>query len=97
VPQEREFLADELGLQLHMGKLHIHEIHSGVEFLGSFVKPYRDYVSNKTLERMAKKFQEIDLRNEEKAMRTVDSYLGILSQTASRCITQDLMSKPLAA
>lgn len=46
---------------------------------------------------MTKKFQEIDLRNEEKAMRTVDSYLGILSHTASRYITQDLMSKPLAA
>ena len=97
VPQEREFLADELGLQLHMGKLHIQEIHSGVEFLGSFVKPYRDYVSNKTLERMTKKIQEIDLRNEEKAVRTIDSYLGILSHTASRCITQDLMSKPMTA
>jgi hypothetical protein len=97
VPQEREFLADELGLQLHMGKLHIHEIHSGIEFLGAFVKPYRDYVSNKTLERMTKKIQEIDLRNEEKARLTMDSYLGILSHTASRCITQDLMSKPLAA
>jgi hypothetical protein len=97
VQREREFLADELGLQLHMGKLHIQEIHSGVEFLGSFVKPYRDYVSNKTLERMTKKFQEIDLRNEEKAMRTVDSYLGILSHTASHCITQNLLSKPIAA
>ena len=99
VPQEREFLADELGLQLHMGKLHIQEIHSGVEFLGSFVKPYRDYVSNKTLERMTKKFQEIDLRNEEKAVRTIDSYLGILSHTASRHIATDLglASKPLAA
>ena len=46
---------------------------------------------------MTKKIQEIDLRNEEKAVRTIDSYLGILSHTASRCITQDLMSKPLAA
>ena len=47
--------------------------------------------------RMTKKIQEIDLRNEEKAVRTIDSYLGILSHTASRCITRDLMSKPLAA
>ena len=68
-----------------------------MEFLGTFTKPYRDYVSNKTLERMAKKIQEIDLRNEEKAVRTIDSYLGILSHTASRCIVKDLMSKPLAA
>ena len=99
VPQEREFLAEELGLQLHMGKLHIQEIHSGVEFLGAFVKPYRDYVSNKTLERMTKKIQEIDLRNEEKAVRTIDSYLGILSHTASRHIATDigLASKPMAA
>ena len=35
--------------------------------------------------------------NEEKAVRTIDSYLGILSHTASRCITQDLMSKPMTA
>ena len=97
VPVVRDFLADELGLQLHMGKVHIQEIHKGVEFLGAFVKPYRDYVSNKTLERMTKKIQDIDLRNEEKAVRTIDSYLGILSHTASRCITQDLLSKPLAA
>ena len=97
VPREREFLADELGLQLHMGKLHIREVRQGVEFLGAFLKPYRDYVSNKTLERMTKKIQEIDLRNEDKAVRTIDSYLGILSHTSSRCITKDLMSKPLAA
>ena len=97
VPKVREFLADELGLQLHMGKLHVREVSQGVEFLGAFVKPYRDYISNKTLERMTKKFQEIDLRNEEKAVRTIDSYLGILSHTASRCITQDLMSKPMTA
>ena len=69
----------------------------GFPLIGSFVKPYRDYVSNKTLERMTKKIQEIDLRNEEKAVRTIESYLGILSHTASRCITQDLLSKPLAA
>ena len=99
VPREREFLADELGLQLHMGKLHIREVRQGVEFLGAFLKPYRDYVSNNTLERMTKKIQEIDLRNEEKAVRTIDSYLGILSHTASRHIATDLglASKPLAA
>ena len=38
VPKVREFLDDELGLQLHMGKLHIQEIHKGVEFLGYICK-----------------------------------------------------------
>ena len=90
VPQEREFLADELGLELHMGKLHMQEIHGGVEFLGTFVKPYRDYVSNKTLERMTKKIQDIDLRNGEAANRTICSYLGILSHTASYNLRREI-------
>lgn len=90
VPQEHEFLADELGLELHMGKLHIQEIHGGVEFLGTFVKPYRDYVSNKTLERMTKKIQDIDLRNGEAANRTICSYLGILSHTASYNLRREI-------
>ena len=90
VPKIREFLADELGLELHMGKLHIREIHRGVEFLGTFVKPYRDYVSNKTLERIKGRVQQIDLRNGEAANRTICSYLGILSHTASYNLRREI-------
>lgn len=90
VPKVREFLADELGLELHMGKLHIQEIHGGVEFLGTFVKPYRDYVSNKTLERIKGRLQQIDLRNGEAANRTICSYLGILSHTASYNLRREI-------
>lgn len=90
VPKVREFLADELGLELHMGKLHIQEVHSGVEFLGTFVKPYRDYVSNKTLDRIKGKVQQIDLRNGEAANRTICSYLGILSHTASYNLRREI-------
>ena len=92
VPKVREFLDDELGLQLHMGKLHIQEIHKGVEFLGTFVKPYRDYISNNTLERIKSKIQQLDLRNTEKANRTINSYLGILSHYASYHIQRDLLT-----
>ena len=90
VPKVREFLADELGLELHMGKLHIQEIHRGVEFLGTFVKPYRDYVSNKTLERIKGRVQQIDLHNGEAANRTICSYLGILSHTASYNLRREI-------
>ena len=83
VPKVREFLLDELGLELHQGKIHIQEVHKGVEFLGTFVKPYREYVSNRTLDRMQKKLQQVDLRNREAALRSVNSYLGIMSHTAS--------------
>lgn len=98
VQREREFLADELGLQLHMGKLHIREVHQGVEFLGAFLKPYRDYVSRSTFERITLKLQQLDLHDEEKAQRTIDSYLGILSHTASYRMAQSIgLSKPLTA
>ena len=90
VPKVREYLADELGLELHMGKLHIQEIHGGVEFLGTFVKPYRDYVSNKTLERIKGRLQQTDLRNGEAANRTICSYLGILSHTASYNLRREI-------
>lgn len=83
VPKVRAFLCDELGLELHQGKIHVQEVHKGVEFLGTFVKPYREYVSNRTLERMQKKLQQVDLRNREAALRSVNSYLGLMSHTAS--------------
>ena len=92
VPKVREFLADELGLHLHMGKLHVQEIHHGIEFLGTFVKPYRDYVSNKTLERIKSKMQQVDLRRIEAANRTIGSYLGILSHTASYNLRREIFS-----
>lgn len=56
---------------------------NGVEFLGAFVKPYRDYVSNKTLERIREKLQQLDLSNAHQVTTTVNSYLGILSHSAS--------------
>lgn len=90
VPKVREFLADELGLQLHMGKLHIQEVHKGVEFLGSFVKPYCDYVSNKTLKRIKSRMEQIDMSNAESVSRTVGSYLGILSHMATYNIRREI-------
>jgi hypothetical protein len=80
------------------GKLHIREVHQGVEFPGAFLKPYRDYVSRSTFERIILKLQQLDLQDEVKAQRTIDSYLGILSHTASYRMAQSIgLSKPLAA
>lgn len=83
VPKVREFLWDKLGLELHLGKLVIREVHKGVEFLGVFMKPYRNYISNRTLERIECKLRQLDMSNCEAVLRTVNSYLGIMSHTAS--------------
>lgn len=93
VPKVREFLADELGLQLHMGKLHVREVSQGVEFLGAFVKPYRDYVSNKTLERMTRNITSLDLSDIRHAEASINSYMGVLSHTSSYRIRQQLFAE----
>lgn len=104
VPRIRNFLKNELGLELHIGKLEIQEVHQGVEFLGAYIKPYRIYTSRKTVERIRQNLRLL-LRptarlmdaalthplnsrrgrrvSAERMLRTVNSYLGILSHTAS--------------
>ena len=90
VPKVREFLADELGLQLHMGKLHVREVSQGVEFLGAFVKPYRDYISNKTLERIRQNLIHMDMRNAAHVEASINSYMGVLSHAATYNIQKEL-------
>ena len=97
VPAIRTFLQDELGLELHMGKLHVRSISQGVEFLGAFVKPYRTYVSNKTLGRMTKNLRDLDLRDKEHVRCSVNSYLGVLSHSASYNIRRQLFLNSKAA
>ena len=93
VPKVREFLADELGLQLHMGKLHVREVSQGIEFLGAFVKPYRDYISNKTLARIEQNVKTLDLRDIGHAEASINSYLGVLSHSASYNIRHHLFEE----
>lgn len=91
VPKVREFLHDELGLELHMGKLHVRDVRHGVEFLGAFVKPYRDYISNKTLHRITRNLQMMSLRDAKHVEASVNSYLGVLCHTASYHLRQDIL------
>ena len=93
VPKVREFLADELGLQLHMGKLHVREVSQGIEFLGAFVKPYRDYISNKTLERITRNIRTMDLRDVNHVEASINSYLGVLSHSSSYNVKRELFEE----
>lgn len=93
VSKVREFLADELGLQLHMGKLHVREVSQGIEFLGAFVKPYRDYISNKTLERITRNIRTMDLRDVNHVEASINSYLGVLSHSSSYNVKRELFEE----
>ena len=65
----------------------------GVEFLGSFVKPYRDYISNKTLERIINNIQTMDLRDVRHVEASINSYLGVLSHSSTYNIKRTLFEE----
>jgi len=83
VPRIRQFLHDELGLELHGGKLEVSEVHRGVEFLGVYIKPHRTYVSRHAMKRAMAKISALNLAKPEKVIRSVNSYLGVFRHTAS--------------
>lgn len=59
ISKVRLFLRERLGLELHEGKLRIDNVRLGVEFLGAFLKPWRNYVSAATLCRMKQKIRTL--------------------------------------
>ena len=93
VPRIRQFLKDELGLDLHMGKLEVSEVHRGVEFLGAYILPWRTYISNHSLRRMEKKIDDFDYSKPSHVERSVNSYLGIFKHTSSHNLTRRLMMR----
>lgn len=94
VPRIREFLKKELGLDLHMGKVRLCRAKHGVEFLGAFIKPYTIQLSHDTLSRIKRHLRELDFSDPEKVQKTVNSYLGIMSKTASYNLRRELFFRP---
>lgn len=80
IPAAARFLHDELGLELHAGKVRIDSARQGVEFLGAYVKPHRSYISSATLRRMQRKLPRLEDETDPVHLRsTLNSYLGVLS------------------
>lgn len=94
VPKVRRFLKQELGLDLHMGKVCICRSTQGVEFLGAYVRPWHITPSAATLQRIRRHLREMDFSRPDKVVRTVNSYLGILRQTASYRLRRELFFRP---
>ena len=70
VPRIDDFPQTRLGMKLHRGKTHVVDVRQGIEFLGAFVKPYRTYISNKTVVRMRQTLNE--LNTHDKVARVVE-------------------------
>lgn len=81
IPLIEDFLKNELQLTVNKGKTIIRNYKYGIEFLGSFIKPYRIYISNNSLKRINKQCFEITHKIIKKSnlFASINSFLGVLS------------------
>ncbi|MCC8146601.1 MAG: RNA-directed DNA polymerase [Bacteroidales bacterium] len=87
VEKINKFLKDKLQLELHPRKIYLQHFSKGVNFLGATIKPYRNYIANRTKKNFARcihywncKLLEKEPSKEELArMRaSINSYLGAM-------------------
>lgn len=98
IPKITKFLKDELDLDINQGKTHLIEVKYGVEFLGTFIKPFRTYISNEALLRMKKsiKQNECSMTSEQKIQSAI-SRIGLLKKHKSFNIIKELFYTKNAA
>lgn len=89
IPRLREYLRNELLLELHRDKIYLQYFSKGVNFLGVVIKPYRIYIQNRTKGNFYRKIQYwnnllaseiIEFRTEiiRQFLSSMNSYLGIM-------------------
>ena len=93
IPLMRDFLKDELCLDMHMGKTQIIDVRYGVEFLGAFIKPYRTYISNRSLSRIRQEAADVMHMGRGQAFRTVNSLLGVMSHYSSYNLRREIFTQ----
>ncbi len=76
-------LKDKLGLELHPDKTSIKKIDYGIDFLGVYVKPYREYVRNSTKKRIMSAINRLSGGVGKMIEHSVNSYLGIMGHYKS--------------
>ena len=96
----RTWLADELGLTLHEGKVVIRNVRYGVDFLGACVRPYRIEASAQSLRRMRPKIDKlcnaVNVNNRtreqvEHVRASVNSYCGVLMHGKNYHLRKELL------
>ena len=90
LPSIDDFLYKTLGLHLNKGKTIIKNVKYGIEFLGAYIKPYRMYISNKTLYRMYKRDFPKD---KVELINSIVSRFGLLKRYSSYNIRQDMLNR----
>ena len=88
VPRIRQFLREELELELHPNKIRLQHYTRGVCFLGAYVKPFRSYPAKRTvalfheaISALERECEQVvpDARRLAEMLSVINSYCGHLS------------------
>ena len=89
IPKIKEFLKEQLGLEINCAKIILRDVKYGIEFLGSYIKPFRIYISNQCLHRMKINYENI--KNKLQLISSRISRLGYLCTYKSYNIRYNLI------
>jgi len=96
LPLIRDFLLQDLGLDLHPTKVFFRKWHQGVDFLGYGHFPHYRVLRTKTKKRMIRKLRnqreefEAGAVDEDGLRQTIASYLGVLSHSRNRGLAKQI-------
>lgn len=92
-PVLNAFLMENLNLELHRNKSFIKNAKYGIEFLGGYCKPYRNYVARDSLVRMKRKVSLLENDDKKDMLRpSLNSFMGVLSHYSSFNIRRRLFA-----
>ncbi len=92
----KRYLSKELCLELHPKKIYLQHFSKGVSFLGTVIKPYRIYISNRVKGNFYRKikywnnlFTKKDIK---KFLSIINSYLGIIKHYNTYKLRQKMLN-----
>ncbi len=91
IPKIRKFLYENLEIEIHPKKIYLQNINHGVDFLGSYIKPWRKYITPRIKNNFNIVINKINilLKNDlsavevKKIQEKLNSYLGLLSHSST--------------
>ena len=105
IPVIRQYLADKVKLQLHMGKIYMQHFTKGCKYLGAVIKPYRIYIANRTkgnfFDAITRHNQTVrdykpSKEEQEHFLSSMNSYLGIMRHYKSYKLRKQTIDKHLS-
>ena len=107
IPVLREYLQNELSLELHSKKIYLQHFSKGVGFLGAILKPYCIYIRNQTKGNFYKKIEywnnflaenQYKLTKEAlgKFLASINSYLGIMKHYNTYKLRRKMLTENLS-